>query len=169
MGGIVRRLLSFLPFAGTRQKDVPYETFLHSTVQDSAELSVIEFMLDTVGADISAQDENGAAPLHIVARLDHNPGMIEVFINGGADIQARADNGSNPHHWAARNNGGKETVGLLLEYGADVNALGADGATPLHNASAFNELPEVPQILIDRGSNINAKTASGLTPYTWGW
>ena len=55
MSGILRRLLSFLPFAGTRQKDVRYETFLHKAVQEFAELSVIEFLLDVSGAEINAR------------------------------------------------------------------------------------------------------------------
>ena len=65
MSGVVKRLLSFLPLAGRRRKGVRYQTLLHSAVQKSTELSVIEFMLDVERADINAQDEkeNGTAPL----------------------------------------------------------------------------------------------------------
>ena len=93
------------------------------------------------GANLEAQNEDGATPLHLAA-YDGTLAVVTALLEAGANLEARTKDGVTPLHLAAAFNENPAVVTALLEAGANLEARNEYGATPLHLA-AFNENPAV--------------------------
>ncbi|KAH9162801.1 ankyrin repeat-containing domain protein, partial [Lactarius sanguifluus] len=117
------------------------------------------------GADMMAQDEDGATPLHFAscyARAE----ITQLLLYHGSNAQAENTQGQSPLHEVDTTYHCKvapDVALLLLERGVDVNALDEGCATPLHLASLHGML-EVAQLLLDHGAKVNTVNVQGQTP-----
>ena len=85
------------------------------------------------GAGIDGRDEErGLTPLHVAARYNADPAVIETLLSAGAKINARdpAD-GWTPLHFAARYNANPAVLETLLAAGASIDAGDYRSRTPL--------------------------------------
>jgi ankyrin repeat protein len=69
----------------------------------SAQADVIEYLL-SIGADPSAVDHSGVAPLHRAVRTRSLP-AVRALLDGGADPRQRNKAGSTPLHLAVQTTG----------------------------------------------------------------
>ena len=76
--------------------------------------------------DINAKNENGWAPMHLVA-ISGNKVIAELLLRKGANVNERTDSGWTPLHLADD----KKIAQLLITKGANLNAQNNDGETPL--------------------------------------
>lgn len=67
------------------------------------QVAMIELLL-RAGADLHAQDKNGATPLHRAVRT-RCAGAVKAFLNAGADATLRNKPGSTSFHLAVQNTG----------------------------------------------------------------
>ncbi len=94
------------------------------------------------GADINADAQYGATPLHRATIYGHRD-IAELLIAKGADVNARGKRlGNTPLDSAVRFNK-KEMVELLLAKGADANLADNEGITPLWRARNNAEIVEL--------------------------
>ena len=66
-------------------------------------MSTIRCLLDA-GADLQAQDRNGATPLHRAVRT-RCAAAVECLLEGGSDPTMKNKSGSTPFHLAVQNTG----------------------------------------------------------------
>lgn len=89
------------------------------------------------GVDVTAQNQAGETPLHVVAqtKMKKAPQVIEILIKNGARFDARDQDGNTPLHTAARA-GNVEVVETLLKKseGQGLTMQNDAGNTPLHLA-----------------------------------
>ncbi len=83
------------------------------------------------GAQIHAQDCNGATPLHVAACHNHRDFAHLLLSNDGATVNSRTLNGSRPLHTAAAC-GAVDVIDVLLYHGANPNSTDESGLTALH-------------------------------------
>lgn len=106
-------------------------------------------VLVAAGADVTARDATGRAPLHpgFGRRYGSAPRSISAdvtsaLLDAGADPGTRDSLGWTPLHFAPAS-----TVPLLVAAGADVNARNNAGQTPLHLALWRSDLAKVNSLL----------------------
>jgi ankyrin repeat protein len=101
-------------------------------------------MLIERGADPTAQNKDGEAPLHLaLRRLGINGGPVEavhMLIDRGADVTAQTKKGKTPLLVALIYGGKAEVARMLIERGADPTAQNKDGDTLLHLASRMGQV-----------------------------
>ena len=129
---------------------------------------------ETAVCNVNAANKKRRTPLHIAARDNYAPEILQLLIKCGADVTA-VDRLSNiPLHYAAGNR--LEIVKGLLHAkaggghrGADrgvvdgsVNAKNSKGRTPLHESARRNER-RIVVFLLDNGSHVNAVDQFGRT------
>ena len=92
------------------------------------------------GADINAQNDYGATPLHWAASSP-NPEVVRVLLEQSADPNISTHVGMTPLHNAVRWRSAP-TVRLLLEHGVGVDVVDEEGKTALQSAreSGFDEI-----------------------------
>ena len=83
------------------------------------------------GAQVHAQDCNGATPLHVAACHNHMNFVHFLLSHAGADIYSRTFNGSTPLHSAAAC-GAIDVIDVLLYHGANLTSTDENGLTALH-------------------------------------
>jgi len=103
---------------------------LHSASGDG-DLKIIRTLLE-YGADINAQNDDGATPLRW-ATTSGNPESVCVLLEQGADPNISMDDGTTPLHRAVEM-GSTPIVHLLLEHDADVEVVNKKGKTALRYA-----------------------------------
>lgn len=109
----------------------------------------------------------GWTPLHLAARSNPDPDVVDALIEAGADLDAPSGEsyrkGNSALHYAGSNPNPAVTA-ILLEAGADVNARSVRARTPLHEAAANASDPGVIELLVEGGADVNARDANGYTP-----
>ena len=124
-----------------------------------------------IGADVNATaavltqegiELGSETPLHLAARFNESPVVIQALLDAGANTEARDSEGWTPLHYAAGQNESPAVIQALVDAGANIEATGADGQTPLH-AAGRNSLAVI-QVLLDAKGNIEARTDDGWTP-----
>jgi len=91
------------------------------------EVGIVEFLLEQ-GADTKITEylSEGNA-LHIAARLNPKPEVLEALIKAGMDIEAKDKDGNTPLLIASQFNQNLQVVEQLIELGADKGAMNNDG------------------------------------------
>jgi len=86
----------------------------------------------SLGASLTAADENGNTPLHVAARFD-NAKAARALMASGADPNALTPDeyAQTPMHAAFLGSADAAVVPVLLEYGADPTIRDVYGRTPL--------------------------------------
>lgn len=135
---------------------------LLSTAGSSYDVRNVLSVLVAAGADVTATDEAGRAPLHpgFGRRFGWAPPSISAdmtlaLLDTGADPTARDSLGSTPLHFAPAS-----TVPHLVAAGADLNARNNGGQTPLHIALSRDDLPKV-RSLLQHGADTAAVDSAG--------
>ena len=117
------------------------------------------------GADPDAvSDVLEYRPLHLVARDNENPAVLQTLVAAGADVGATDWGGDTPLHLAAGSNENPAVLQTLVAAGADVGATDLVGNTPLHLAAQSNENPAVLEALLAAGADVLATCNYGWTP-----
>ena len=124
------------------------------------------------GADLEAKANEDYRPLHMAARYNDNPAVIESLMAAGADLEAKSDYGfwssgvsqQTPLHYAARYNDNPAVIEALLTAGADLEARNDAYETPLFLAAQYNENPAVVQALLATGTDVMARIHANITP-----
>ncbi|WP_159590159.1 ankyrin repeat domain-containing protein [Hydrogenophaga sp. BPS33] len=117
------------------------KTALHLAVEARQD-DVLKLLLQQPGIDLNATDQEGAAPLHLAARMNQML-ACNLLLDHGADDQQPGPEGRTPLHEACR--AGHESVVTWLmaqdsfrpdgpDKGAALNALDQHGMTPLRHA-----------------------------------
>ena len=121
----------------------------------------IKFLIEK-GADINAQTNQGASPIHTAARHRH-PDLVKLLVSLGADVNAVDGKGMTPLRYAAMRDS-VPTVKALLESGADTEKPSAEGYRVLALAIAQSRY-EAAKALMEAGAEVNFGTGpDALTP-----
>ena len=121
------------------------------------QVEIIQWLL-SLGADVSAADEDGFTPLH--GAVMENLATAKLLYEAGADINARSKTGRTLLYEAAVS-GKSQITRWLLSLGADVLAADENGFTPLHGA-VTKDLATA-KLLHEAGADINARSKTGRT------
>ncbi len=113
---------------------------------------------------LKERDKRGLKPLHVAARFNRSPAVVEALAEGGADVGAVTVHDLNALHVAACFSDSAAMVAALAAAGVDPNARDMHEATPLHAAASSGESGEVIRALLKAGADINARDNRGRTP-----
>jgi hypothetical protein len=98
---------------------------------------MIEFLISN-GADVTAVNQRGATPLHIMLLGHLDRDKFRLLVENGADVNASDKNGLTPLHYAviyrADDRISLESVTALLDLGANPDIIDNEGNTPLQAA-----------------------------------
>jgi len=83
------------------------------------------------GADVNAQEYNGASALFYAAGENPNPKVVAELLRAGADLKTRNHYGMTVLMYAAKVTKNPEVITILLKAGADAKAKDHDGNTAL--------------------------------------
>jgi ankyrin repeat protein len=122
-------------------------------------IGIAETLVDH-GADVNAQNNDGASPLLLASLLDE-AGLVNLLLLAGADANIKTNRGQTAMMFAARR-GNVEMMRALLSSGARVNDQSSDSETPLMYARR-----EGVSVLIGVGADINATDTWGYTALMW--
>ena len=128
------------------------------------------------GADLEAKADDDYTPLHMAARYNGNPAVIEALLIAGADLEAETNLGfwsssgfekitlenRTPLNLAASNNSNPAVIEALVAAGANVNARDRMDYTPLHRAARYNSNPAVIEALVAAGADLEAELDPGI-------
>jgi ankyrin repeat protein len=124
------------------------------------------------GANINAQDNQGATALHYAARQDESD-LVKWLYSRKAGVNECDHNGETPIFWAMRNVEIYDkhvklpaTIQTLLDLGADDHIANLHGQTPLCLA-AHAWCPQSVAVFIQRGGDVHHRDNDGRTPLHW--
>jgi len=113
----------------------------HPNWDAKRQVRMIELLLE-LGADIHAQDKNGATPLHRAVRT-RCAAAVKALLDAGADAALKNKPGSTPFHLAVQNTGRggsgaekakaaqREIIQAFLEHGVSPSLKNANGKSVL--------------------------------------
>jgi len=109
-------------------------TLLHLAAR--AGLAEMVELLISEGADVNAEAQDGATPLHETTYWLYagGPEVAAVLLAHGAEVDAQDDYGSTSLHFALNSPHQTELMAALLAAGADPDIADDEGRTPLHLA-----------------------------------
>ena len=116
------------------------------------------------GANVSAADASGKAPLHVAA-TEGKVKAIDALLEAGAEIEARDRGGRTPLMWAVESRNAA-AVERLIDAGADLAARDETGGTTLMWAAGFGSAETLDAIL-NAKPDITATDDHGMTPLMW--
>lgn len=122
---------------------------------------VTELLIDS-GANVSAGDKKGYAPLLKAAFWAGNAEAAKLLIDGGANVNAASKHGYASLRQAAWK-GETKAVKALISSGANVEAGDKNGETPLHKA-AWAGNAETATLLISSGAALDFPADDGRAP-----
>ncbi|HEX5045607.1 MAG TPA: ankyrin repeat domain-containing protein [Gammaproteobacteria bacterium] len=126
--------------------------------------TAVSALLDR-GADVKAEEGDGATALHFAAEGD-DLGLIDALLLAGADVNAKTRFNVTPLELAAQN-GDRAAIERLLAAGADVNAKSREGQTPLMTAARTGKLDAV-KALLEHGATVDEiESFRGQTALMW--
>ncbi|MFP4053402.1 MAG: ankyrin repeat domain-containing protein [Phycisphaerae bacterium] len=114
------------------------------------------------GADLDRRNEEGFAPLHMVAFHEDGTDVARTLLQQGAKADPNTPGGVRPLLLASRYRK-TDMVEALLQYGADVNQASRKGNTPLLLATMFGRT-ETMKILLAAGAKTDVQSQEGDTP-----
>ncbi|KAI9727353.1 MAG: hypothetical protein M1828_006973 [Chrysothrix sp. TS-e1954] len=126
-------------------------------------------MLVDAGAALSATDDDGYTPLHLMCRQSSDFSILRLLLSHGAESRvARKFDGLQPIHCAAENTftfAGESALTILLENGAEINAQTRSGETALHYAARKSGISQVETIqqLLQHGADVKLRSHAGQT------
>jgi ankyrin repeat protein len=123
------------------ERDSSGNTPLHAAakvkLRGNVDPPMIEFLISK-GADVTAVNQKGASPLHIMLLGDLNRDKFRLLVENGADVNASDKSGLTPLHYAviyrADDRISLSSVKALLDLGANPNSIDREGKTPLQAA-----------------------------------
>ena len=106
-------------------------------MRDYDNLWLAETFIQSGGADVNVDDNDGKTPLHdlmIFSNGLYSPDIIHTFVSAGADINARDHEGRTPLHYADRGKN-ENMVKTLIKAGAKKSIQDNTGKIPADYAS----------------------------------
>ncbi|MYD98845.1 MAG: hypothetical protein F4X98_15860 [Gammaproteobacteria bacterium] len=113
---------------------------------------------------LKERDKRGLKPLHVAARFNRSPAVVQALAEGGADVDAMTVHDFNALHVAACFSDSAAVIAALAAVGVDANGRDMHDATPLHAIASAGESGEVVKALLKAGADINARDNRGRTP-----
>ena len=139
-------------------------TLLHSAAFKGW-LEIVRMLLDH-GSNVSAENELGESPLHLVSQGEYplqedGVGIARLFLERGVDFNGQKKNKWTPLHSAAF--GGKLGITqVLLNHGANPNVENEHGETPMHLLSqgkygSSEHVVGIARLLLERGMDVDTQ------------
>lgn len=119
------------------------------------------------GADVKAQDRNGATPLMWAAGYNQNAAATTTLLAAGADLKARDKDGETAMMYAAWVNPNPDVTAALVKAGADIKAQDKNGLNPLMQAARYNQNIDVLTTLLHAGADDTARNKEGKTTFDY--
>jgi len=165
-------------------KDTYGYTLLHRACENIHKfpLEIFQHLIETLGCDINAQDDNKNTPLHEALRyFDPNEGgditvLMYLLSQKIVDVNIKGIDGYSLLHWACSkiNTLPLEIFKLLIETkGCDVNAHDNYGDTPIHVAFRYfdpnegGDITVLTYLLSQKGIDPKIKDKNGYTILHW--
>ena len=124
--------------------------------------SVVDLLCEG-GANVTAKNHSGLAPLHIAAMQPReNVPIVKLLLEYGAQINQRTSGDDYTPLSIAVNEGRSSIVKCLLTAGANINIPDWKGHLPLHRA-AFRGKNEEAALLLDAGAGTESRCRQGNT------
>jgi ankyrin repeat protein len=152
-------------------KDKDHDTALHLAAF-SGKLEIAKLLIDH-GANMTAENEHGEIPLHLVSRgqyvtQENGVGIVQLFLERGIDVNA-TDRHQNTSLHSASSLGRLEIARVLLDRGAKPGPENDRAQTPLHLVSQGSywfqdDGPGVAKLLLERGADMHAPDEDYATP-----
>ena len=169
----------FTPLHGAVMKDLATAKLLYESGADintrsktgrtplyeaaaSGKSEIVQWLL-SLGADVSAADEDGFTPLHSAVQTDLE--IVKLLHDAGADISSRTKTGQTPLHRAA-SAGQLQVTEWLINVGQSLNAMDILGRTPLHLA-VYRGMVSTVQLLLSRHANAHLRDGYGKSSFEW--
>jgi len=137
-------------------------TALHTAAIKDGKQAPFSTMLLNYGADVHAEDQHFATPLHIAASTGHSE-VTRRLLGHGADVHKADRWGVTPLHRASAN-GQTDVVQILMRGGASATEFDEWGVTPLHRAVGRGQLKVTEQLLGEGCADPNVEDRAGDRP-----
>jgi ankyrin repeat protein len=152
-------------------QDKDRDTALHLAAF-SGKLEIAKLLIDS-GANMTAENEHGEIPLHLVSRgqyisQENGVGIVQLLLERGVDVNAPDRHQNTSLHFAS-SLGRLEIARILLDRGAKASSENDRTQTPLHLVSQGgywfqDDGPGVAKLLLEGGADMHAQDEDHATP-----